>query len=186
MAHRAKLVAQGAAVGLVVLLFVLLVWTLVGSRGSALAADVARGETPVAPDFTGQRVDRDGELALSSLRGKAVLVNFWASWCVPCRDEAPILERMWRQHRSRGLVVLGVAWHDFSSDSRRFARRFGMTFPLVDDGSGSIGDRYGVSGVPETFLVDRRGRVVEAIIGTINTDADRARLQRGIRRALAS
>ena len=186
MAHRAKLVAQGAALGLVVLLFVLLVWTMVGSQGSALAAEVARGETPSAPDFTSARVDRGGELTLSSLRGKAVLVNFWASWCVPCRLEAPILERVWRQHRSRGLVVLGVAWHDFRGDSRRFARRYGMTFPLLDDGSGSIGDRYGVTRVPETFLVDRQGRVVEAIIGTINTDVDRARLRRGIRRALAS
>jgi cytochrome c biogenesis protein CcmG/thiol:disulfide interchange protein DsbE len=186
MGRRALLVAQGAAVGLVVLLFGLLVWRLVSDEGSALAAAVARGETPEAPDFTGERIDRDGELTLSTLRGSAVLLNFWASWCVPCKDEAPVLEQMWRRHRSRGLVVVGVDWHDFRTDARRFARRFALTFPLVDDGSGSIGDRYGVKGVPETFVVDRDGRIVEAIIGTINTDRDLAKLRRGLARALAS
>ncbi len=184
--RRALLVAQGVAVGLVVLLFGLLVWKLVSDEGSALAAAVARGEQPAAPDFSAARIDREGELALSSLRGKVVLLNFWASWCIPCKDEAPVLERTWQERRDEGLVVVGVDWHDFRTDARRFMRRFGLTFPVVDDGSGAIGDQYGVRGVPETFLVDRRGRVVEAIIGTINTDEDLARLHRGIERALAS
>ncbi len=186
MGRRALLVAQGAAVGLVVLLFGLLVWKLVNDEGSALAAAVARGERPEAPDFSAARIDGEGELALSSLRGKVVLLNFWASWCIPCKDEAPVLERTWQDNRDEGLVVLGVDWHDFRTDARRFMRRFGLTFPVVDDGSGAIGDQYGVRGVPETFVVDRRGRVVEAIIGTINTDEDLARLRRSIRRALAS
>ena len=186
MAGRAKLVAQGVAIGLVASLFILLAWSLVNDDGSALAAAVARGERPAAPDFSAARIDRDGELALSSLRGKAVVLNFWASWCIPCKDEAPVLERTWRENRDRGLLVVGVDWHDFRTDARRFMRRFGLTFPVVDDGSGAIGDRYGVRGVPETFVVDRRGRVVEAIIGTINTDEDLARMRRGIERALAS
>ena len=186
VARRALLVAQGAAVGLVVLLFALLVWKLVSDDGSALAAAVARGERPAAPDFSAARIDREGELALSSRRGKAVVLNFWASWCIPCKDEAPVLEQTWRENRDRGLVVVGVDWHDFRTDARRFMRRFSLTFPVVDDGSGAIGDRYGVRGVPETFVVDRRGQVVEAIIGTINTDEDLARVRRGIERALAS
>lgn len=186
MAQRAKLVAQGIAVGLVVLLFTLLAWSLVRNDGSALAAQVARGDLPEAPDFQAARIDERRDLELSSLRGRAVVLNFMASWCIPCKDEAPVLEQTWRENRDRGLVVVGVAWHDFRSDTRRFARRLGLSFPLVDDGSGSIGDRYGVTGVPESFVVDRRGRVVEAIVGAINTDADRARLQRAVRRALAS
>jgi cytochrome c biogenesis protein CcmG, thiol:disulfide interchange protein DsbE len=183
--RRLLLVAQGVAVGLVVLLFALLLWTLVDDESGALAAAVARGETPQAPDFTAERVDRDGELTLSSLRGKVVALNFWASWCIPCKDEAPFLERTWRTYRDDGLVVLGADWHDFSTDARRFMHRYGMTFPVVHDGSGSIGDRYGVKAVPETFLIDRQGRLVGAFIGAINTDEDRARLRAAVERAVA-
>ena len=186
MAHRAKLVAQGAAIGLVVLLFVLLAWSLVGNDSGGLAAAAARGERPVAPDFTAERLDRDGEQTLAALRGQAVAVNFWASWCIPCKDEAPFLEQVWRENRARGLVVLGAAWHDLAGDSRRFMRRYGLTFPVVDDGSGDIGDRFGVRGVPETYVLDREGRVVEAFVGAINTDEDRARMRAAVERALGT
>lgn len=185
MARRAKLVAQGVAVGLVALLFVLLAWRLVSNDHGAIAAEVAKGRQPTAPNFTGARVDGGGNLSLASLRGKAVLVNFFASWCRPaCSDEAPLMQETWQRYRGRGLVVLGVGWHDFRGDSRRFMREFGLTYPVVGDGSGKIGDRYGVNGVPETYLVDREGRVVDAIVGSVNTDADRARLRRAIQAAL--
>jgi len=185
VARRALLVAQGAAVGLVALLFALLVWKLVSGSSGALAAQVARGEEPTAPDFTADRIDREGELTLSSLRGKAVLVNFFASWCVPaCSAEAPELERTWLRYRDSGLVVLGVDYHDLRSDGRHFMRRFDLTYPAVYDGPGPIGDRYGITGLPETYVVGRDGNVVAAIIGSINTDADRARLNRAVRRAL--
>jgi cytochrome c biogenesis protein CcmG/thiol:disulfide interchange protein DsbE len=183
--RRALLVAQGAAVGLVALLFALLVWKLVSGSGGALAAQVAQGKEPTAPDFTAERIDREGDLTLSTLRGKAVLVNFFASWCRPaCSLEAPELEQTWRTYRRSGLVVLGVDWQDLRSDARGFMREFGLTYPVVYDGPGSIGDRYGLSGLPESYVVGRDGRVVDAIIGSINTDSDRARLKRAVKRAL--
>ncbi len=187
MAHRARLVAQGVAVGLVALLFLLLVWSLAMEEGGDLAAAAARGERPEAPDFTLERLDREGELTLSSLRGKAVVLNVWASWCLPCKEEAPFLEQVWREYRSRGLVVVGLDAKDFRKDARRFARRYDLTFPLVYDGPGDVAtDRYGVTGFPETFVLDREGRVVEVFVGAITAEEDRARLRAAVDRALAT
>ena len=186
MARRAKLVGQGVAVGLVVLLFTLLAWTLLTEEGGDLAAAAARGERPRAPDFTLERLDREGELSLSSLEGKAVVLNVWASWCIPCKDEAPYLEQVWRQNRDRGLVVVGLDAKDFRSDARRFMKRFGLTFPIVYDGPGDSLGGYGVTGFPETFVLDREGKVVEAFAGAVNSKEDRARLRAAIEQALSS
>lgn len=186
MPRRARLVAQGVAVGLVVLLFTLLVWSLVTEEGGDLAAAANRGERPQAPDFTLERLDRDGELTLSSLRGKGVVVNFWASWCLPCKDEAPVLEQVWRENRRRGLVVVGLDAKDFRGDARRFMRRFDLTFPVVFDGPGDTVSSYGVTGFPETFVVDREGRVVEAFVGAVDSAEDRARLRAAVDRVLES
>jgi cytochrome c biogenesis protein CcmG/thiol:disulfide interchange protein DsbE len=183
-AHRAKLVGQGVAIGLVALLFILLVWTLVTEEGGDLAAAAARGERPAAPDFTLERLDEEGELTLSSLRGKAVVLNVWASWCIPCKEEAPFLEQVWRESRDDGLVVVGLDAKDFRADARRFAKRFDLTFPLVYDGPGDTLSGYGVTGFPETFVLDREGRVVEAFVGGVTSDEDRARLREAVGRAL--
>jgi cytochrome c biogenesis protein CcmG/thiol:disulfide interchange protein DsbE len=185
MPQRARLVAQGVAVGLVALLFLLLVWSLVTEEGGDLAEAAARGERPEAPDFTLERLDREGDLTLSSLRGKAVVLNVWASWCLPCKEEAPFLEQIWRENRSHGLVVVGLDAKDFRKDARRFARRFDITYPIVYDGPGDVVARYGVTGFPETFVLDREGRIVEAFVGSVNADEDRARLRAAVDRALA-
>jgi cytochrome c biogenesis protein CcmG/thiol:disulfide interchange protein DsbE len=184
--HRAKLVAQGVAIGLVVLLFVLLAWSLVRDEGGDLAAAAARGERPRAPDFTLGRLDGEGELGLSSLRGKAVVLNTWASWCGPCKEEAPYLEEVWRDNRARGVVVLGLNAKDLRTDARRFVSRYDLTFPVVRDGSGDTIRRWGVTGFPETFVLDREGRVVEAFAGAVNSDEDKERLSSAIERALES
>jgi len=186
MARRARLVAQGAAVGLIVLLFGLLLWKLVHDECGDFIAAAARGERPQAPDFTLERLDEDGELRLSSLRGQAVVVNAWASWCIPCREEAPFLEQIWRENRNRGLVVVGLDAKDFRKDARRFVRRFDMTYPIVYDGPGDVVARYDVTGFPETFVLDREGRIVEAFVGSVNADEDRARLRAAVNRALAT
>ncbi len=185
VARRAKLVAQGVAVGLVALLFILLAWTLLTEEGGNLAAAAARGERPQAPDFTLERLDREGELTLSSLEGKAVVLNVWASWCIPCKEEAPFLERMWQRNRKRGLVVVGLDAKDFRRDARRFVGRFGLTFPIVYDGPGDTLGGYGVTGFPETFVLDRQGKVLEAFAGAVNAEEDRARLRAAIEQALA-
>ena len=107
MARRTRLVAQGAAIGLVVLLFILLAWSLATNKGGDLSKSANRGDRPTAPDFALERLDRSGSLALSSLRGKAVVLNVWASWCVPCKEEAPYLEQVARARRS-DVVVVGL------------------------------------------------------------------------------
>jgi cytochrome c biogenesis protein CcmG, thiol:disulfide interchange protein DsbE len=184
VARRAKLVAQGVAIGLVALLFVLLVWALVTEEGGDLAAAANRGDRPEAPEFALERLDGEGELALSSLQGKAVVLNFWASWCLPCKDEAPYLEQVWQDNRERGLVVVGLDAKDFRRDARRFADRFGLTFPLVFDGPGDTLGSWGVTGFPETFVLDREGKVVQAFLGDVSSDDEKRELRAAIERAL--
>ncbi|HEX4747722.1 MAG TPA: TlpA disulfide reductase family protein [Gaiellaceae bacterium] len=184
MARRARLVGQGVAIGLVALLFVLLAWSLLREEGSGLKSAAARGERPAAPDFTLERLDADGQLTLSSLRGKAVVLNVWASWCIPCKEEAPFLQDLWQKNRSRDLAVVGLDARDFRADARAFAKRFGLTFPLVYDGPGDTLDDYGVTGFPETFVVDRRGRVVEAFAGAVDGEDVRPRFLAAVERAL--
>jgi len=178
-------VAQGVAIGLVALLFILLAWSLLHDEGGDLSKQANRGERPAAPDFTLERLDQDGELRLASLRGKVVVLNTWASWCGPCKEEAPFLEQVWRSNRERGVVVLGLDAKDFRADARRFADRYGLTFPLVYDGPGDVIDSYGVTGFPETFVIDREGRVVRAFVGAVNGEEDRAELRTAIEGALS-
>jgi cytochrome c biogenesis protein CcmG, thiol:disulfide interchange protein DsbE len=182
--RRARLVAQGVAVGLVGLLFILLTWALVTEEGGDLAEAAQRGDRPEAPSFVLERLDGKGDVALPSYRGKAVVLNVWASWCQPCKEEAPYLEQVWRENRSRGLVVLGLDSKDFRRDGRRFADRFGLTFPIAFDGSNDVATEYGVTGFPETFVIDREGRVVDAFAGAVNSDEDRRRLGEAIEEAL--
>jgi cytochrome c biogenesis protein CcmG, thiol:disulfide interchange protein DsbE len=184
MARRARLVGQGVAIGLVALLFALLAWSLLTDEGGTLAAQANRGERPAAPDFTLERLDGSGDLQLSSLEGKAVVVNFWASWCIPCKEEAPFLEQLWRDNRARDLVVVGLDARDFRADARRFANRFALTFPLLYDGPGDEAESFGVTGFPETFVLDREGRVVAAFKGGVDGEDVRPRLLEAIDEAL--
>lgn len=188
MAGRLRFGAQVLAVALVAALFALLVWKVVEDEGGEVKAALKRGESPLAPDFTLARLDREGTLTLSELRGKAVVINFWASWCVPCKDEAPVLERAWREHRDEGLVMVGVDFNDLRSDALKFMEETGMTYPVVYDRDGGLVAEYDATGVPETFFVDRQGRLVgEPIVGAVNSrDEFMERFEEGIRLVLDS
>jgi cytochrome c biogenesis protein CcmG/thiol:disulfide interchange protein DsbE len=159
---RPKLVAQAGAVALVLALLALLVWRVAHS-------DAGRPQG-TAPDFTLPKLAEPGELSLASFRGKVVIVNFWASWCVPCKQEAQDLEAGYRRWRERGVVVVGVDSEDYAGDGRSFARRYGLTYPLVHEAGDSVKRRYGVSGYPESFFVDRRGSVVHYVIGPLTPE----------------
>lgn len=188
MTGTTKTVGQVIAIAAVVGLLVLLGWKLAFGDGTGAAGALANGDNPVAPAFTLPRIDaKGGELSLASLKGRSVVVNFWASWCIPCKDEAPALQKTYQKYRSQGLVVLGVDAKDFRQDARRFLKRFGLTYPVVADGPGSTLGKWGVTGFPETFFVDRRGRLVgEVVAGGIDLERNRARYAEGIRLALAS
>jgi cytochrome c biogenesis protein CcmG/thiol:disulfide interchange protein DsbE len=171
-----KLTGQIAALVAVAGLLALLVWRLTHQSHPPKIGGPA-------PNFSLKRIDATGKLDLASLRGKPVVINFWASWCVPCKGEAKLLEQAWNQYRSRGVVFVGVDYHDVASDARTFLSHHGITYPTVQDGSGMVGDRYGLTGVPETYFVDRKGRLVGShIIGTIQNQVGAFRS--GIRAAL--
>ena len=116
---RMRLGAQVAAVAVVVALLGLLVWKLAQGE-SEVTAELTRGGTPTAPAFSLERLDGEGELSLASLRGKAVVLNFWASWCGPCKDEAPLLQAGWERWQGKGVVFVGVDVKDFRGDAREF------------------------------------------------------------------
>ena len=97
-----------------------------------------------------------------------MLVNFWASWCVPCRQEAPALEEFQRRHGGRGFTVLGIDSRDLSGDGRDFVRRYGLSYPQLRDGDGATAHDFGTTGVPENFLVDPRGKVRLLLRGPVD------------------
>jgi cytochrome c biogenesis protein CcmG/thiol:disulfide interchange protein DsbE len=111
----------------------------------------------------------DGKpLTLEGLRGQVVVLNFWASWCYPaCYEEAPVLEAGWRAYRERGLVVVGVDIQDTEEAARRFMDQFKLTFPNAPDPKGKVSIDYGVYGVPETFVIDRQGRIRAKHVGAV-------------------
>jgi cytochrome c biogenesis protein CcmG/thiol:disulfide interchange protein DsbE len=126
-----------------------------GTKGTA---DIAVGEP--APDKELETLDGSGGGSLADYRGSWVLLNFWASWCDPCRDEAPALERFHRARSDRGVVVLGVNLDDARDDARAFVEEFGLTYPQLRDGDGGERrDAYGMTGFPESFLIDPEGRI---------------------------
>jgi cytochrome c biogenesis protein CcmG/thiol:disulfide interchange protein DsbE len=139
-----------------------------------------------APAFSLPRLKGDGDLSLSSFRGKTVVLNFFASWCHPCKREAPDLESVWRRYRSDGLVVLGVDSGDTRGAARSFLSAHGVTYPIVfDPGQKLALGPYALPGLPVTYVINRAGRIVgERLLGPVGDSGYKQQFSRELKAAL--
>ncbi len=181
MSGRLRLGAQVVTVAVVAALLGLLAWKLAQGESEVTSA-LKRGGTPQAPSWTLERLNGEGELSFESLRGKTVVLNFWASWCGPCRDEMPLLQAGSKRWQGKDVVFVGIDAKDVRGDARKFLARYRVTYQNVYDGKGSMIGRYGVTGYPETYFIDRTGKVRYRIAGPVREAAD---IDDGIERALA-
>jgi thiol-disulfide isomerase/thioredoxin len=136
------------------------------TTGGAPPANASPREGFSAPDFTLDLLG-GGQVTLSELRGKVVVVNLWASWCPPCRAEMPAIEKVYRANKDRGLEVLAVnsTFQDSEADAAAFVRNFGLTFPIPLDRTGAVSARYLLRALPSTYFIDRRGVIRTVVIG---------------------
>ena len=146
-----------------------MIWTVV-SRVSPDQSQVQTGSVPkegfTAPDFTLELLD-GGNITLSDLQGKVVLVNFWTSWCPPCRKEMPAIESVYRSYKDLGLVVVGLnlTAQDSKPDVSAFVQEIGVTFPIALDVNNAVGNLYRVTALPTSFFIDRKGVIRSIIVG---------------------
>jgi cytochrome c biogenesis protein CcmG/thiol:disulfide interchange protein DsbE len=170
-----------AAVAAVLALLGLLVWDVARGQGGHVARDVDKGRIVPAPRFSMSRLDGSGKISLASLRGKVVVLNFWASDCIPCKDEQAMLNAAAAHWAGRNVVFVGVDEIDLHGPAKAFMKRYRVAYPSIYDGVGTLAGKFGVTGTPETFFIDRRGRVVPPHIIARTKRAD---LDAGIQRAL--
>lgn len=174
--------ARIAAAGAVLALLGLLVWGIThGNSGSTFTDKVKRGERPVAPPFALPVIWEhtetwpaslrpglgDGTLRLAELRGRPAVINFWASWCVPCKEEAPAFAAVARRFSGQ-VAFVGMDTQDFTGAARRFLRRYKVNYVSVRDGTDKTYRAYGLTGVPETYYIDPAGRTVEHAVGAVS------------------
>lgn len=174
----------------------LLIWgTLAAGRGENLVQQIAKGRKPLAPSFTlavlwphtetwpndATGALGDGTLSLVELRGHPIVLNFWASWCVACKAEAPLLHATAQAHAGK-VIFLGLDIQDLSDEARNFARKYRMNYVSVRDRTDGAYRAYGLTGVPETYYIDARGHIVAHSPGEVT----REDLERGIAAATAA
>jgi peroxiredoxin len=173
-----------------VLVLLLLALTVPLLRGIAVpertavaeGAEAAALTSQIAPDFTLQTLD-GASVRLSSLRGKVVLINFWATWCPPCVREIPRLVRVAETYKEEGLVVLGVntTFQDDPAKVQQFVRDHGIAYPVLLDSEGMVSEKYPARLIPTTYLIDRSGKIVQTKVGEV----DEATLNEQVRALLA-
>ena len=136
---------------------------------TSLETALKSGNRPTAPgaDLERPLVGKPGETKLADYRGKVVVLNFWASWCDPCRAEAPALEALTKRAGSR-VQVLGATYDDLERDSEAFAKQYGLTYTSMRDVAKKLADRYGTKALPETFVLDGRGKIVALRRGEVD------------------
>lgn len=185
IASRAgRAVAALIAIGFVVLLAY---GVLTQAPDTGIDDSLARQEKPAAPGFElpvlhrGARLAArlrgpmaDGNVALDELRGRPVVLNFWASWCIPCQEEAPLLERAWRRSRRDGVLFVGLNMQDATEDARKFIAQFDNSYLNIKDKGNDVAREYGVTGLPETFFITGRGEIVGHVIGVVSEQQLRA------------
>jgi cytochrome c biogenesis protein CcmG/thiol:disulfide interchange protein DsbE len=176
-------VLSAVVVVVVGLLLGLLGWRILDRQeGTGIANAALAGERPAAPDFTLPELDGEGEITLSSYRGRVVVLNVWASWCPPCKDEAPALQDAWERWRDDGVVVLGLNAQDLSGDARAFVSEHEITYPNVRDGGTATPGKFGVVAFPETLFIDADGRIAVYRPGPVDAEM----IESGIETALRS
>jgi len=165
-----------------------LVALTVGGLVGLLAYGFTRDERYIRSPLTAKRAPSltltlfDGKvIRLDDFRGKTVLVNFWASWCIPCRAEAPALESAWQKHKDKAVVFLGVNIQDKEADARAFMKELGITYLNGQDPNGKIAVDYGVWGISETFFIDPQGRITYKHAGELKAAIVAAKLEEAMR-----
>jgi cytochrome c biogenesis protein CcmG, thiol:disulfide interchange protein DsbE len=158
-----------AVVCVLVALFALLAYGLAQNEPDrAVDEALAQGEREPAPELELPWLGREGTGALADYRGRVVVLNFWASWCKPCRAESPLLESWHRKMRNRGGTVLGVDMLDVTGDAQEFIAEYKLTYPMLKDKDGDGLEKFGVVQYPETFVIDRQGRIAAVQRGPVD------------------
>lgn len=156
------------------IIIVVLLFAFLGSDADGAAI----GEP--APTFTVRTINGE-EIDTADMRGRVLVINFFGTWCDPCRAEAPTLQRLWEEYQDQGVLFLAVAYHDVDAKVLEFLREFGITFPMANSSTDIGGRLFGVTGVPETYVIDQEGILRYKRIGIVQPDALRAELDALIR-----
>ena len=158
-----------AVIGVLLALIALLAYGLVQNEPDrGVDEALARGERAPAPALELPKLGGGGTASLDDYRGRVVVLNFWASWCKPCRVESPLLERWHRRMLGQGGTVLGVDMQDVTESAQAFIDEYGLSYPMLKDREGEGVEKFGVVAYPETFVIDRKGRIAAVRRGPVD------------------
>jgi cytochrome c biogenesis protein CcmG/thiol:disulfide interchange protein DsbE len=167
-----------AVICVLVALVALLAYGLVQNQPDrAVDEALAQGEREPAPELDLPKLDGSGDASLADYRGKVVVLNFWASWCKPCKDESPLLQSWHERMKDRGGLVLGVDMLDLTSRAQAFIDDYELTYPMLKDKDGEGLEKFGVVQYPETFVIDREGRIAALARGPVDEQFMRTKVE---------